>query len=120
MVEKNVYEIKLVTVKGLETVTAVEGGLAGELFGSVLDKDVAAAHGIDSPSMAELEDPKVVLILGSDMSYLMPRIRVPPRRLRQQYPGLMLADSVLSNRTLYFGPVQPRENLRSNTRMSQA
>ena len=120
VVEKNVYEIKLVTVKGLETVTAVEGGLAGNLFGSVLDKEVADAHGIDSPSRVELESTTVVLILGSEMGSLMPRIQVPPRRLRQQYPGLMLATSVLSNRTLYFGPVQPRENLGSALRMARA
>ena len=120
VVDKNVYEIKLVTVKGLEKVTAVEGGLAGELFGSVLDKEVADAHGIDSPSRVELENTKVVLIIGSEMGYLMPRIQAPPRRLRQQYPGLMLATSVLSNRTLYFGPVQPRDTLGSATRMAQA
>ena len=103
VVEKTVYELKLLSVRGLETVTAVEGGLDG----GILQPEVAAAHGVDSPEKSALEDPPVVLILGSDMSHLMPRVKAPPRQLRRQQPGLMLADSVLSNRTLYFGPVQP-------------
>ena len=117
VVEKTVYEIKLVSVRGLEMVTAVEGGLAGELYGSILQPEVAAAHGVDSPDRAALEDPQVVLILGSDMSHLMPRVRAPPRQLRRQQPGMMLASSVLSNRTLYFGQVQQNMNM---ARMAQA
>ena len=106
VVEKKVYEISLISVRGLERVTAVEGGLEGELYGGILPPYLASAYGIDSPEKSALEEPAVVLILGSDMSHLMPRVRAPPRQLRRQQPGLMLADSILSNRTLYFGPVQ--------------
>ena len=106
VVEKKVYEISLISVRGLERVTAVEGGLEGELYGGILPPYLASAYGIDSPEKPALEEPAVVLILGSDMSHLMPRVRAPPRQLRRQQPGLMLADSILSNRTLYFGPVQ--------------
>ena len=106
VVEKKVYEISLISVRGLERVTAVEGGLEGELYGGILQPYLASAYGIDSPEKSALEEPAVVLILGSDMSHLMPRVRAPPRQLRRQQPGLMLADSILSNRTLYFGPVQ--------------
>ena len=106
MVEKKVYEISLISVRGLERVTAVEGGLEGELYGGILPPSLASAYGVDSPEKSALEEPAVVLILGSDMSHLMPRVRAPPRQLRRQQPGLMLADSILSNRTLYFGPVQ--------------
>ena len=106
VVEKKVYEISLISVRGLERVTAVEGGLEGELYGGILPPSLASAYGVDSPEKSALEEPAVVLILGSDMSHLMPRVRAPPRQLRRQQPGLMLADSILSNRTLYFGPVQ--------------
>ena len=106
VVEKKVYELNLISVRGLEKVTAVDGGLDGELYGGILPPDQATAYGVDSPDKAALEDPAVVLILGSDMSHLMPRARAPPRSLKRQQPGLMLADSILSNRTLYFGPVQ--------------
>ena len=106
VVEKKVYEISLISVRGLERVTAVEGGLEGELYGGILPPYLASAYGVDSPEKSALEEPAVVLILGSDMSHLMPRVRAPPRQLRRQQPGLMLADSILSNRTLYFGPVQ--------------
>ena len=106
VVEKKVYELNLISVRGLERVTAVDGGLDGELYGGILPPDLAAAYGVDSPEKSALEDPAVVLILGSDMSHLMPRVRAPPRQLKRHQPGLMLADSILSNRTLYFGPVQ--------------
>ena len=106
VVEKKVYELNLISVRGLERVTAVEGGLAGELYGGILPPDLASTYGVDSPEKSALEEPAVVLILGSDMSHLMPRVRAPPRQLKRQQPGLMLADSILSNRTLYFGPVK--------------
>ena len=106
VVEKKVYELNLISVRGLERVTAVEGGLEGELYGGILPPDLASTYGVDSPEKSALEEPAVVLILGSDMSHLMPRVRAPPRQLKRQQPGLMLADSILSNRTLYFGPVK--------------
>ena len=107
VIDKQVYELSLVSVRGLERVTAVAGGLEGQLYGGILHPELATAYGIDSPDETTLEEPSVVLILGSDKSHLMPRVRAPPRQLKRQQPGLMLADSVLSNRTLYFGTVQP-------------
>ena len=82
--------------------------MEGEQEGSHLDPGVAAAHNIDAPTLDQLNEPQVVLIVGSDVSHLMPRVKSPPRRLKKQYPGLMLADSVVSNRLLYFGPVLPQ------------
>ena len=117
VLQKNVYEVRLVSVRGLEKVTVVEGGLPGELYGSILQPELATVYGIDSPTREQLNEPQVVLILGSDMSHLMPRVRVPPRPLRRQQPGMMLAESVVSNRTLYFGPVQTSLN---PPRMAQA
>ena len=108
IVEKQVFNLRLITVHGLENITAVEGGLEGEQEGSQLDPGVAAAHNIDAPTLGQLNEPQVVLIVGSDVGHLMPRVKSPPRRLKRQYPGLMLADSVVSNRQLYFGPVHPQ------------
>ena len=48
----------------------------------------------------------VVIIIGCDKSSLMPLVRPTPKALLQEYPGITLADSLVTNRTLYFGPIK--------------
>ena len=105
VMEKKVHEVRLVTVKGLVPVVAVEGGLEGDISGKGMDPVEAHKHRVDAPTEGEMNAPSIILILGSDMSHLMPRVQEPPRSLKKKYPQIMLAHSVLSNRTLYFGPL---------------
>ena len=107
VVERTVHEVQLVTVKGLKRVTAVEGGLDGDRKEAYIDKQDASKHGVDALDEKELSEPKVTLILGSDFCQYHPRLLQPPRGLARKYPGLMLAKSEVSNRLLFFGPVNP-------------
>ena len=106
VMDKKVHDVRLVTLKGLVSIQAVDGGLEGGLKGDDIDEDVAKRHGLNAPTTKELDATDIVIIIGCDKSSLMPLVRPTPKALLQEYPGITLADSLVTNRTLYFGPIK--------------
>lgn len=114
IMDKKVHSVKLVTLRGLVSVSAVEGGLEGSLKGEDIDEEVARRFNLNAPTSRELDATEVVIILGCDRSSLMPQVKKTPKGLLQEYPGLSVADSLVTNRTLYFGPIK-RSNAAGGT-----
>ena len=106
IMDKRVHKIKLVTIRGPVTFQPVSGGLEGGLAGEDVDKEVALKYKLDAPRSEEMEKSEVVLIIGCDQSSLMPQSKKTPKGLKEDYPGISLADSKVTNRTLHYGNIQ--------------
>ena len=106
IMDKRVHKIRLVTIRGPVTFQAVSGGLEGGLAGEDVDKEVALKYKLDAPRSEEMEKTEVVLIIGCDQSSLMPQSKKTPKGLKEDYPGISLADSKVTNRTLHYGNIQ--------------